>query len=148
MKFHTTILQTGKNTCGIEVPPEVVEGLGAGKRPAVSVTLNGYTYRSSIAVMGGKYMIGVSSAVREASGVSGGEEMDVEVELDTAPREVTLPDDFAAALNADAEAKRFFETLSYSNKRRIVEPIGEIKNAETRQRRIEKTITNLREGKA
>ena len=147
MKFHTTILQTGKNTAGIEVPPEVVESLGAGKRPAVRVTLNGYTYRSSIAVMGGKFMIGVSAAVGKSSGVAGGDELDVEVELDTAPREVSLPPDFAAALNGDAEAKRFFEGLSYSNKQRIVLPIGEAKSAETRQRRIDKAISNLHEGK-
>ena len=144
MQFRTTILQTGKNTTGIEVPPEVVDQLGAGKRPAVRVTLKGYTYRNTIASMGGKYMLSVSSEVREKAGVAGGETVDITLELDTAPREVAVPDDFARALAKDAKAKQNFEALSYSNQRRHVLSIEGAKTEETRQRRIEKALAELR----
>jgi antitoxin component of MazEF toxin-antitoxin module len=148
MKFHTTILQDGNNT-GISVPPEIVEALGAGKRPKIVVTLNGgYTYRNSIAPMGGAYMISVSKAVRESAGVKGGDEVDVDIELDTAPREVTVPPDLQAALDADAEAKAFFEKLSYSNKLRHVLAIEDAKSPETRQKRIAKSVALFHEGKS
>lgn len=106
MRFHTTILQGGKTATGIRVPDDVVEGLGAGKRPPVSVTINGYTYRSTVSVMGGAYMVGVSAENRAGAGVAGGDQVDVEIELDTAPRDVTLPSDFAAALDAEPAARR------------------------------------------
>ena len=147
MPFRTTILQTGKTATGIEVPDEVVAALGAGKRPAVQVTLNGYTYRSTVAVMGGKYMLPVSAEVRQASGVAGGDEVDVELALDTAPREVTVPPDFAQALDAEPAARACFDGLSYSLKRRHVLGIEDAKTPETRQRRIEKAIAQLREGR-
>src|ERR1043166_934178 len=116
MRFHTRLLQSGKSATGLQVPPEVVEQLGAGKRPAVSVTLRGHTYRSTIAPMGGVYMLPVSAEIRGITGLAGGDAVDVEVELDTAPRVVTIPPDFVAALDAETEAKSFFETLSYSTK--------------------------------
>src|SRR5881296_607847 len=97
-RFHTTILQAGKTATGIRIPPEVIEGLGSGKRPAVRVTINGHTYRSTVAVMGGDFMVGVSAEVREWTGVAGGDEVDVDIELDTAPREVTVPPDLVKAL--------------------------------------------------
>ena len=147
MKFRTTILQTGKTATGIRVPPEVVAALGTSKKPAVSVTVNGYTYRSSVAVLGGEFMISVSAEVREKAGVKGGDEVEVAVELDTAPREVTVPPDLKTALDGDPKAKAFFEKLSYSNKQRIVLPIQDAKTEETRQRRIDKAMTGLREGK-
>jgi bacteriocin resistance YdeI/OmpD-like protein/uncharacterized protein DUF1905 len=146
-KFHTKIQQEGKTATGIRVPEEVIDSLGAGKRPAVRVTINDYTYRSSIAVMGGVFMVGVSAEVRQRAHISGGDEVDVDIELDTEPREVTVPPDFAAALDGDADAKRFFEALSYSNKRRFVLSIEGAKTDETRQKRIAKTITMLREGR-
>jgi uncharacterized protein DUF1905 len=105
MRFRTTIKQSGKTATGIQVPEEVIEALGSGKRPAVKVTINGYTYRSTVAVMGGLYMVGVNAKNRTSAGVAGGDEVDVEIELDTAPREVTVPDDFAAALDAKPEAR-------------------------------------------
>lgn len=145
MKFRTTIELGGKTATGMQVPPEVVEALGSGKRPAVSVTLNGYTYRSTIAPMGGVFMLPVSAEVRQAAGVQAGDEVDVEVELDSAPREVVVPDDFQAALDADPGAKSAFERLSYSNKRQHTLAIEGAKSAETRQRRIEKAISTLRE---
>jgi hypothetical protein len=148
MRFHTVIIQSGKTATGIQVPPEIVASLGSSKKPAVMVTINGYSYRSTVATMGGAFMLPVSAEVRERAGVAGGDAVDVDVELDLEAREVTLPGDFAAALDADAEARRFFEGLSYSNRRRLVIPIEGAKSAETRQRRIEKTVGMLREGRS
>ncbi len=147
MKFTTEIKATGANTTGIVVPPEVVEGLGAGKRPPVKVTFNGYTYPTTIASMGGDFMISVSSAIRSAACVKAGDAVEVEVELDTAPRVVELPADFTSALEAEPAARAFFEGLSNSNKKRFVLPIEDAKTPETRLRRIEKAVASLREGK-
>jgi hypothetical protein len=147
MRFRTTILQGDKTATGIRVPPEVVEALGAGKRPAVTVTINGFTYRSSVAVMGGDFMIGVSAENRAGTGVKGGDEVDVDVELDTAPREVTVPPDFTAALDAEPAARRTFDGLSYSNKSWHTYQIAGAKTDETRARRIAKSIEALRDGR-
>jgi hypothetical protein len=147
MKFHTTILQSGKTATGIVVPDEVVEALGPGKRPPVRVTINGYTYRNTIAVMGGEYMVGVSAEHRAGAGVAGGDEVDVDIELDTAPREVTVPDDFAAALDAEPAARATFDGLSYSNRSWHVLQVTGAKTNETRQRRIAKSVETLREGR-
>jgi hypothetical protein len=147
MRFHTTILQGDKTATGIRVPDEVVEALGAGKRPPVRVTINGYTYRSTVAVMGGTYMVGVSADNRAGAGVAGGDEVDVDLELDTAPREVTVPPDFAAALDAEPAARRTFDGLSYSNRSWHVLSIEGAKSDETRQRRIAKSVDALREGR-
>lgn len=147
MRFRATIEQSGKTATGIEVPAEIVASLGSSKHPKVRVTINGFNYRSSVASMGGRFMLGVSANVREGAGVAGGDEVDVDMELDTAPREVVVPPDFAAALKRDAEARRVFDALSYSKKQRFVLPIEDAKTAETRQRRIEKAIDSLREGR-
>jgi hypothetical protein len=147
VRFRTTILQEGKTALGFEIPPEVIEALGAGKRPPVTVTINGYTYRNTVAVLGGKYMVGVSSEHRGPAGVSGGETVDVELELDTAPREVVVPPDLAAALDADPAARAAFDRLSYSNKSWHVLQATGTKNPETRARRIERSIAALREGR-
>ena len=144
MKFRTTILQGGKTTTGIHVPDEVVGALGAGKRPPVRVTLNGYTYRSTIAVMDGRFMVGVSADVRAASGVSGGDTLDVEIELDDQPRVLAIPQDLQAALDAEPSAKAAFEKLSHSNKRRHVDPLASAKAPETRARRIAKSVAELK----
>jgi bifunctional DNA-binding transcriptional regulator/antitoxin component of YhaV-PrlF toxin-antitoxin module len=148
MKFQATILLGGKTATGIRVPPEVVASLGSSKKPAVRVTINGYTYRSTVATVSGEFMVGVSAEVREKAGVAAGDEVEVEIELDTAPREVTVPPDFAEALDADPAARRFFDSQSYSNKRRVVLSIEEAKTPETRQRRIAKAVSNLHEGRA
>ena len=147
MRFRTTILQAGKTATGIRVPDEVVEALGKGKRPAVRVTINGFTYRSTVAVMGGDYMVGVSAENRAGARVKGGDEVDVDLELDTVPREVTLPPDFAAALDGDANARRTFDGLSPSNKGWHVSSIEGAKTDETRQRRLAKQVEALREGR-
>jgi hypothetical protein len=147
MRFRTTILQAGKTAAGIRVPDEVVESLGAGRRPPVRVTINGYSYRNTIAVMDGAYMVGVSNEHRAASGLAGGDEVDVDIELDTAPREVNVPPALQAALEADPAARATFEKLSYSNKSWHVLQVEGTKNEETRQRRVAKSIEALREGR-
>jgi hypothetical protein len=147
MRFRATIEQGGKTATGIEIPAEIVAGLGSSKHPKVRVTINGYTYRSSVASMGGRFMLGVSATVREGAGVAGGDTVDIDIELDTEPREVIVPPDLAAALKRDAKASRVFEALSYSKKQRFVLPIEDAKTAETRQRRVDKTIGALREGR-
>ena len=147
MRFRTTIQQSGKTTTGIQVPEELIQALGAGKRPAVKVTINGYTYRSTVAVIGGQYMVSVSAEHRAGAGVAGGDEVDVDIDLDTAPREVTVPTDFAAALDAEPEALRTFDGLSYSNRSWHVLQVEGAKTDETRQRRIAKSVAALREGK-
>src|SRR5258708_10272118 len=102
MRLRTKILPAGKTAAGIEVPAKVVAALGSSKRPPVRATINGFTYRSTVAVMGGKFMLGVSNEVRKSAGVAAGQTVDIDLELDTAPREVELPADFATALNRDA----------------------------------------------
>ena len=147
MRFRATLETEGKTATGINVPAEVVDALGAGKRPRVTVTINGHTYRSSVAVLGGRYMLGVSAENRAAAGVEGGEDVDVDLELDTAPREVTVPSDFAAALALEPAAQATFDGLSYSNKSWHVLQIDGAKTDETRQRRIAKSVRALRAGR-
>ena len=148
MKFQTAMRQVGNNT-GIEVPEEIVTALGAGKKPPVTLTLNGsYAYRSTIAVMDGAFMIPFSAEHREKSGIVGGDVIDVEIALDTAPRTVAVPPDFAEALAQDVAAHEFWNSLSYSNQRRHVLSIEGAKTPETRQRRIAKAIETLRAGKS
>ena len=146
MRFRTTVELGGKTATGLEVPAEVVDALGAGKKPPVTVTIGGHSYRSTVAVMGGRYLLPLSAENRTAAGVAAGDDVEVEVELDTAPREVAVPDDLATALGADPAARAAFERLSYSHQRRHVLAIEDAKTAETRQRRVTKAIEMLREG--
>jgi len=148
MRFRATLQLAGKTATGFRVPDEIVARLGKSKRPPVRVTINGHTYRSTVAVMGGEYLVGVSAENRQRAGVAAGDEVEVQLELDTAPREVTVPGDFANALDGDADARRFFEGLSYSQKQWFVVGIEDAKTAKTRQRRIAKAIARLREGRA
>ncbi|WP_326947358.1 YdeI/OmpD-associated family protein [Amycolatopsis sp. NBC_01307] len=147
MKFRTTVLLGGKTATGLPVPGDVVEALGAGKKPAVTVTLGGHSYRTTVASRGGQFLVPLSAENREQAGVAAGDDVDVEIVLDTAPRELEIPDDLAAALAADPEALKRFESLSYSRKQGFVLPIGQAKTEETRQRRIAKVVTDLRAGK-
>jgi hypothetical protein len=147
MKFHTTIKQSGKAATGIVIPDDVIEQLGAGKKPPVKVTVNGYVYRSTVATIDGNYMVGFSSDHRAASGLNGGDEVDVEIEVDTEPRMIEVPDDLQAALDAEPKAKETFDRLSNSLKGYHVYQVMTAKTDETRQRRIEKSIAILREGK-
>src|ERR1700694_4490631 len=145
MRFRTKILPAVETAAGIEIPAKVVAALGSSKRPPVRATINGFTYRSTVAVMGNKFMVGVPPVFREGAGVAAGDVVDVDLELDTAPREVELPVDFAAALNRDAKAKKFFAGFSYSAKTRLVIPIN-VKAPDVRKERIAKTVAQLREG--
>lgn len=148
MRFTTTLLLEGKTATGIQVPPEVVAVMGKGKRPPVTVSINGYTYRSTIAAFGEIYMLPVAAEHRTAAGISAGDEITIDLQLDEAPREVAAPDDFAAALDAESAARATFEGLSNSNKKWHVLNIEGAKSPETRQRRIEKSVETLREGRA
>jgi hypothetical protein len=148
MRFRTIIRQTGKNTTGIQVPDEVVAALGSGKRPAVRVSVNGYSYRSTVASMGGVAMVSLSAEHRAGAGVAGGDEVEVDLELDTAPREVEVPADLAAALDAEPAARSTFDGLSYSNRSWHVLQVTGAKTDETRQRRIARSVELLKQGRA
>ena len=143
MRFRTTLELHGKTATGIEVPDDVVAALDAGKRPAVRVTVNGHTWRSTVAVMGGRNLVGVSAENRAAAGVSAGDVLDVELVLDTEKREVEVPADLAAALAAAPDAAAAFAELSYSNKSRHVLSVEGAKTDETRARRIAKAVADL-----
>jgi hypothetical protein len=146
MRFTTTIELGGKTATGMQVPAEVVEALGAGKRPAVTVTVGGHTYRSTVAPYTGAYYLPLSAENRTAAGVAAGDTVEVEVELDTAPRVVEVPADLAAALDAEPEARRRFDALSYSHQRRHVLAIEGAKAEATRQRRVASAVAMLLEG--
>jgi bifunctional DNA-binding transcriptional regulator/antitoxin component of YhaV-PrlF toxin-antitoxin module len=143
MRFRATVDLHGKTATGIVVPPEVVEGLGGSKKPKVAVTINGYSYPSSIASMGGRFLLPVSAEVRAGAGIAAGDAVDVDVELDTSVRTVEVPADLATALKASPAAKQAFDALSYSNQRRHVLAIEGAKAAETRARRVARTIAEL-----
>ena len=145
--FRATIQQTGKTACGIEVPEAVVTALGGSKRPPVVVTLDHYTYRSTVAPMGGGFWVGVNSEHREASGLKGGDEVQVTLALDAAPRELEVPAELASALAQDPIAKAFFDGLSYSNKRVFTLSVEGTNNPETKARRVEKALALMREGR-
>lgn len=141
MRFDTTLSQTGNNT-GIEVPPEVIDELGAGKRPAVVVDVNGYVYASTVGVMGGRFLIPFSSDKRAATGLSGGDAITVTLTLDTTPRTVEVPDDLAAALAA-AGVRASFDALSPSARKAHVTSVESAKAADTRARRITAVVDKL-----
>ena len=143
MRFRAKIELSGKSATGIQVPAEVVAQRGPSKRPPVRVTINGYTYRSTVAPMGGVFMLPLSAENRTQARVSAGDEVEVEVGPDTQPREVSVPQDLREALDRDPDARRHFEGMSYSNKQRIVLSVEGAKTAETRQRRIAKAMEEL-----
>ena len=142
MKFKTKIVQIGNNT-GINVPSDIIEKLGASKKPPVVVTLNKYTYRSTVAVMGGKFMISLSAENRKNANVKGGDELEIEISLDTEPRIVQLPEGFKKELDKNLQAKKAFENLSPSRKKAIVVSINDAKTEETKTKRILKAIQSL-----
>jgi len=143
MRFRTTLLQMGNNV-GIEVPQYVIDELGAGRKPAVTVDVNGtYGYRSTVAVMGGTYLISFSAAHRAASGFSGGDDVEVTLEVDTAPRVIEVPEALATALAANPRAQEAFDALSNSKKQLHTLPVAEAKADETRDRRVAKSIAVL-----
>ena len=145
MRFSTTVELHGKTATGMVVPPEVVESLGSGKKPAVTVTVGGHTYRTTIGSMGGQFLIPVSAENRTAAGVAAGDRVEVDVELDDAPRVVEVPADLAAALDAEPAARARFDTLSYSAQRRHVLAVEGAKAEATRQRRVASVVATLAE---
>jgi Bacteriocin-protection, YdeI or OmpD-Associated/Domain of unknown function (DUF1905) len=147
VRFRTRIVQSGRNTTGIEVPPDVVEALGSGKRPKVKVTIGDYTYRSSLASMGGVPMVSLSAENRAGAGVAGGDEVEVELAVDLEKRTVTVPPDLAAAVDAVPAARVTFDRLSYSNQNWHVLQVEGAKTDETRQRRIAKSVDALAAGR-
>ncbi|MFI7544333.1 YdeI/OmpD-associated family protein [Actinoplanes sp. NPDC049599] len=148
MRFHAELRATGGNTTGFLVDNKLVAELGGGGRPKVVVTINGVTWRSSIARMGGEHWLGVSAERRAAAGIAAGDQLDVQVELDTAVREVETPADLAAALAAEPAAQAFWDGLSYSAKSWHVLQVTGARTAETRTRRVAKSVALLREGRA
>jgi len=143
-RFRAKVLLAGKTATGVEVPAKVVEGLRSTKRPLVRVTINGYTYRSAIAPMGGMYMLGIREDVRDAAHVSAGDTIDVDVELDTEKRDVEVPPELAKALAKEPKLKKYFEGLSYSRKATLVNPIANGKTAERRERNLAKAMQALK----
>ena len=146
MRFRTTVQLDGRTATGLPVPPDVVAALAAGRRPPVRVTIGGHAYRSTVASRGGVFMLPLSAENRTAAGVAAGDEVEVGVELDDAPREVVVPDDLAAALAADEVAARAFAGLPFSHRQRHVLAIDGAKTPETRARRVEKAVAALRAG--
>jgi hypothetical protein len=143
MRFRAVLELHGKTATGFEVPAKVVDALGSNRRPAVLVTIGPHTWRSTIAPRGGVYLLGVSAENRALAGVSAGEEVDVEVALDAAPREVGVPDDFAQALNTIPGLRQAFDALAFTHRKEHVRAIEEAKTAETRARRITKAVEKL-----
>lgn len=143
MRFRTTVLLGGKTATGVEVPPEVVAALGPTRRPPVHVTIGGHTYRSTVAVMGGVFMLPISAENRALAGVAAGDEVDVDLVPDTEPRVVGEPPDLAAALDADPRARRAFDALSASGRRRHVLAVEGAKTPATRERRVAGVLTAL-----
>ncbi len=144
--FDTTVTANGNNT-GIVVPAELIEQLGAGKRPAVLVSVNGYEYRNTVGVMDGKFMLPISAAVRKVTGLKGGDSIHVILSIANEPREVNMPADFQDRLAAEPVLAQFFSGLSNSLQRYHVDNINAARDADTRQRRIEKSIALFRGGK-
>ena len=147
VRFRATIELGGKSATGIRVPEDVVSSFGAGRRVKVRVTIGDYTYRTTVGPYGGAYMLPLSAEHRQAAGVAAGDEVDVDLDLDDAPREVTVPPDLAAALAADPQASAFFDGLSYTRRRWFVLRVEEAKKAETRERRVATSMEMLREGR-
>jgi len=147
VKFRSTVELGGKTATGIEVPEDVVEALGAGKRPAVTVNVGPHTYRTTVAPLAGKFYVPLSAQNREAAGVEAGDDVDVEIDLDIEPRVMEAPDDLAQALSLDERAQQFFDTLSFSHRRAYVDWITSAKKAETRERRVGQAVEMLAEGR-
>jgi hypothetical protein len=147
MEFRATVELGGRTATGIEVPEDVVAALGPGKRPAVVITVNGHTYRTTVARMGGRYLVPLSAENRAAAGLSAGDEVTVHIDLDAAARTVELPDDLAAALAADPVAFATFESCAPSHKKEWVRWVTEAKRPETRTARVAKAAAALHEGK-
>ena len=128
---------------GITIPFDVEEVFGA-KRVPVKATVNGAVYRGSIVRMAGKYMLGIPKAFREAAGIKAGDNIVVTLEKDQEERTVSIPADLAKELKKDAALKAAWEKLSYTIRKEQARGLEEAKSAETRARRLEKTVAMLK----
>ncbi len=146
MKFQAKVIPSG-NATAVEVPDDVMEALGPQGRPPVSITINGHSWRSRIAAMRGQKLIGISAAHRAAAGIREGDVIEVDVEIDVAPREVIEPADLTDALNGCPEARRSFDRLPFGLRQKHVVAIQDAKSAEVRERRISKLVTSLSVGR-
>ena len=147
MRFRTTVDLGGRTATGLVVPDEVVTALGGGNRPPVTITVGGHRYRTTVAARGGRFLVPLSAENRQAAGVAAGDDVEVSIELDTAPREVDVPDDLASALAADTSAREFFASLSFTHRKEWVRWVDEAKRADTRAGRIAATIEALNAGR-
>jgi bacteriocin resistance YdeI/OmpD-like protein/uncharacterized protein DUF1905 len=147
MKFRATVQLGGKTATGIEVPDDVVAVLGPGSRPPVTVTVGGHSYRTTVARMGGRFLVPLSAENRTAAGVAAGDQVDVDIEPDTAPREIEVPADLVEALAGDDAARATFDGLSYTHRKEWVRWVDEAKKADTRATRLAKTVEALHAGK-
>lgn len=146
-RFEARVEPHGKTATFFHVPAEVVEALGPKKRVAVRVTVNGHIYRSTVAPMGGEYLLPLNRENRSAAGITAGDVIEVVLERDDEPRVVEVPDDLTAALATDGIAEDAFARLSYSHQREYVEWVTSSKRADTRARRVAQTVERVKEGR-
>jgi hypothetical protein len=146
MRFRTVVELGGKTATGMQVPDEVVAEVSGGKRAPVRITVGGHAYRTTLARMGGRWLVPLSAENRGAAGVAAGDAVEVEIELDAAERTVEVPEDLAAALAGEQAARAYFDGLAYTHRQEWVRWVEEAKRPETRARRVTATVERLREG--
>jgi antitoxin component of MazEF toxin-antitoxin module len=142
MKFRAIVIPSG-NATAVEVPDDVMRSLGPEARPPVAITINAHTWRSRIALKNGRRLVGISAANREAAGITEGTQVEIELVLDTAPREVDEPDDLKSALDANPAARTAFDKLPFGLKAKHVRDIEAATKPEVRARRILKLAETL-----
>jgi hypothetical protein len=146
-RFRAELRSAGDSGgAGFDVPLDVAAALSDAKRPPVTVTINGFEFRTRLAVYGGQPMVGVSKANRAGAGIDIGDAVDVLIAVDTAPREIAVPPDLAEALAEEPAAAGTFDRLSFSHRREYVQWITEAKRPETRARRVADALERLRAG--
>jgi hypothetical protein len=144
----TTTLQPRGPAAAVVLDPDDVATVGEGaKRFPVAATINGHTWRTTVTRMGGEFLLGLNKEVRQAAGVEAGDTVDVQIELDTAPREVEVPEALAAALQGDPVAREIYEALAFTHRKEYARWIAEAKKEETRERRVAQALGMLREGR-
>jgi hypothetical protein len=142
MQFRAIVIPSG-NATAVEIPDAVVQSLGPEARPPVAITVNGHTWRSRVAIMNGQRLVGISAAHRAAARVAEGQTIDIDITLDTAPREVEEPDDLKLALDANPAARTAFDKLPFGLRGKHVRNIEAAKTPEVRARRIGKLVETL-----